>query len=1422
MTEEQTPAPVPPAPAAAIPVPLHAPATPVRTGLGLLLPLLAVAALLVLLLGGLAGGLRWLLVTDAGSAWLMQRLPQVQVQGFSGSLAGPSWHADSLRLPWAGGQKWLLIEGVTATGVQWHWRPGDKAWVGLSAASLTARKMTLHTGPAGTTKAAPPTLPANLAPPLHVALDLLRVDEFVVDAQPAVQGLQITGLVLEPRPGASHRADAFALQTYGLAVAGQAQLGNAPPYALRASASLRPVADAESWAAVVSAEGTLPAIELQATLRGRPQTRHETPTLDLSAGLRPLQAWMLAHLSLQTRALDLAALNPAAPATRLSGRATLQGGAGGTPLVADVQLTNALPGRWNEGRLPLRQLTLELSGELAAPERLALKAFDLALADASGSAGHWTGHGLWQGHTLTLDTKLDRITPQRLDGRAAAMTLAGPLTATLQGLPSPDLKSDAALPPFSVAWKLDLQGRPDGATQSVQLQLDGSADGQRLELQRAHAQAGAASADFSAKLSRNGRGESQLVSKGTVQDFDPLPWWPGEAGGAWRKGPHRLSGDWQFDVLLPAKAQDLQAVALAQRVAGNGRLRVQRSLLAGVPLAAELTLAYAQAGTPAPATLQAELQLGGNRVHVEGRGDPAGTGVGDRWRVELNADALAALAPLAPLHPALADWAPRSGKLTATLGATGRWPEMRTDGKVEVTDLKAGVLGLVQGSATWAMASNSDQPLALQLELAGLSYGKQRASRLRADLRGTLAEHHIDISAAMPVLPPPIAEQVLGIQVLAGTQAQLQAQGQWLPNKAEGGGRWKAHIERLLLGSWDGGKGNSAPTAGWAETQDLRADLDFDGAGRLLALQATPGRLRLADAAVLRWDEVKIDLRGARAQVQLHADIEPFALAPLLARAQPGVGWQGDLRLRARVDINAAEKMDADLVFERADGDLHVTGNDSTQLLGLSEFRLAVSAHEGLWTFKPVFRGRSLGEITGEVRVRSTPERRWPQAQAPLEGQVQAHVAHIGIWSGWVPPGWRLGGELRSTARLSGEFGKPLFNGELSGSKLAVRNLLLGVNVSQGEILVKLDGDAATVERFTLGSGAGSATLSGGARLGDKPEARLQLAADHFRVIGRVDRMVTASGKAEILINAERTQIDGKFTIDEALYDTSRADAPTLDGDVTVRLEAEPADKRAEPGPPKQKRSFVLGMDIDLGQKTHVRGRGLDAKLTGQLRLTTPNNRPALAGTINAVDGTYAAYGQKLEIERGVIAFSGPVDNPRLDVLALRPNLDLRVGVLITGNLQAPRVRLFSEPEMSDAEKLSWLVLGRAPDGLGRTDTALLQRAAVALLAGEGEAPTDKLLKSLGIDEVSLRQTEGDVRETVVAVGKQLSRNWYVGYERGVNATTGSWQLIYRLAQRFTVRAQSGLDSALDVIWTWRTQETPADAGMRKSRVTPP
>ena len=255
---------------------------------------------------------------------------------------------------------------------------------------------------------------------------------------------------------------------------------------------------------------------------------------------------------------------------------------------------------------------------------------------------------------------------------------------------------------------------------------------------------------------------------------------------------------------------------------------------------------------------------------------------------------------------------------------------------------------------------------------------------------------------------------------------------------------------------------------------------------------------------------------------------------------------------------------------------------------------------------------------------------------------------------------------------------------------------------------------------------------------------------------------------------------------------------------MTVLREPTPAQTPAGATAAAGGREVDVELLLNLGQALRLRGRGLDTLLRGELKLTTPGGRLALQGTVNAARGTYNAYNQKLEIERGAVIFNGPPDNPRLDILALRPNLDVRVGVAVTGTAATPRISLYSEPDLPDSEKLSWLVLGRAPDGLGGSDIALLQAAAAALLAGEGDSPSAQLTQLIGLDTLSVRQTEGDTRDTVVSVGKQLSRRWYIGYERSLSSTAGNWQLIYRLAQRFTLRLQTGLDNSIDLIWTWR------------------
>jgi translocation and assembly module TamB len=149
------------------------------------------------------------------------------------------------------------------------------------------------------------------------------------------------------------------------------------------------------------------------------------------------------------------------------------------------------------------------------------------------------------------------------------------------------------------------------------------------------------------------------------------------------------------------------------------------------------------------------------------------------------------------------------------------------------------------------------------------------------------------------------------------------------------------------------------------------------------------------------------------------------------------------------------------------------------------------------------------------------------------------------------------------------------------------------------------------------------------------------------------------------------------------------------------------------------------------------------------------------------------------------------------------------VGVEVSGTAQLPVVRLYSDPDLPEAEKLSWLVLGRSSAN-GGAETALLQQAALALLAGRGVAPTEGIGKAFGLDEVSLGQiattnldgTTGT--EATVRLGKRISRDFYVAYERGLAGTLGTFYVFYDLSRRFTLRGESGTQNAVDLIFTTR------------------
>jgi translocation and assembly module TamB len=219
-----------------------------------------------------------------------------------------------------------------------------------------------------------------------------------------------------------------------------------------------------------------------------------------------------------------------------------------------------------------------------------------------------------------------------------------------------------------------------------------------------------------------------------------------------------------------------------------------------------------------------------------------------------------------------------------------------------------------------------------------------------------------------------------------------------------------------------------------------------------------------------------------------------------------------------------------------------------------------------------------------------------------------------------------------------------------------------------------------------------------------------------------------------------------------------------------------------------------MEIKLDLGRDLALEGQGITTRLEGELtvRSASYGSDPfSIFGEVRTVEGRYRAWGQRLNVETGVVRFNGPYSNPSLDLLAIRPEIDVRAGVRVTGTLAAPRVQLYSDPDLPEGEKLSWVVLGR-PSVIAGAEGSSMQQAALGLAAGQ---LTGKLASGIGVDELGLA-------ESGVTVGKRLSNELYLTYEAGLSGATSTLFIFYDLTRRLTLRAQAGEASAVDMIYT--------------------
>lgn len=487
-------------------------------------------------------------------------------------------------------------------------------------------------------------------------------------------------------------------------------------------------------------------------------------------------------------------------------------------------------------------------------------------------------------------------------------------------------------------------------------------------------------------------------------------------------------------------------------------------------------------------------------------------------------------------------------------------------------------------------------------------------------------------------------------------------------------------------------------------------------------------------------------------------------------------------------------------------------------------------------------RGSRIGQIDGQLDAAM--QGAWSLAgDARWQGGLHADISDLGWLADVIGEGWQSEGQLNGELQLAGTPNRPVSSGRLRGDRLALRLPAQGLNLARGELDIDLRDNLLRINRLGFDSllqplprplrvdtrndlsgldkTPGRLEVSGEMQLGreaGQESAWLAVRLDRLGAFQLPDQWVAVSGTGRLTWQTGTLGAQGKLAVDAGYWQLAKGGTPRLSDDVVIKRPGN--EKPATALRPK------LDLDIatDLGSNFLFNGAGLSSRLGGEVRITAKGrDLPRASGTIRTRSGRFDAYGQKLDIERGVLNFNGLLDNPGLDVRAVRKGLAVEPGVQISGTAQKPVIKLVSDPDLPDAEKLAWLVLGHGSEQMGAGDATTLLSAASGLLGNDSGNVVQQVKKTFGFDELGVRQgnlgdtgsrqqisrvaggsvdTTGSTGQQIFSVGKRLSSRALLSYEQTLGRAESIVKLTVNLSRQIAVIGRAGSDNALDVFYT--------------------
>jgi translocation and assembly module TamB len=231
-------------------------------------------------------------------------------------------------------------------------------------------------------------------------------------------------------------------------------------------------------------------------------------------------------------------------------------------------------------------------------------------------------------------------------------------------------------------------------------------------------------------------------------------------------------------------------------------------------------------------------------------------------------------------------------------------------------------------------------------------------------------------------------------------------------------------------------------------------------------------------------------------------------------------------------------------------------------------------------------------------------------------------------------------------------------------------------------------------------------------------------------------------------------------------------------------------------------------LKIQLGGNVRIETQGLTGRLAGEVVETSgAESITRASGELRIADGEYAAYGRRLDIDRGRLIYTAsPIDNPGIDIRAVKrfhdPNVGATLaGINVRGTLRQPQITFFSEPPLAQQQIMSLVFAGGTlfgGPGLGTTAASNSSRSENAQLIGQGAAV---LGSQIGLP-VGIEPTYNN--DTALMLGKYLSPRLYVSYGITLLQSLNIVKLRYTLGDHWALSTEFGQLGGADIVYSFQ------------------